>query len=165
MERADEGVSPQHVCGLVVGEGCVYAESVRDPRYRLGWRVRPAFCIEMRRDEEPVLAAVRDLLGCGGVYHLDFGRYRGYRDRGWQRYAKFRVSSVRQLHERVVPFFDGYRLFGRKKVAFEIFTPLVALVYERRHLTPAGLAEAKDLAEQLARHNERGKAGGEAGDR
>jgi hypothetical protein len=47
-------------------------------------------------------------------------------------------------------------LFGTKRMAFEIFKPLVAVVYERRHLTPAGLAEAKRLAAELARHNERG---------
>jgi hypothetical protein len=57
----------------------------------------------------------------------------------------------------VVPFFDGYRLFGRKRAAFEVFKPLVAVVYERRHLTAEGLAEAKALAEELGRHNQRGR--------
>jgi hypothetical protein len=157
VDEVEDVISPQHVCGLVVGEGCFYAESTKDPSYRLGWRIRPAFCIEMRIDEQPVLEAVRDLLGCGGVYRLDFGRYRGYRDRGWQSHAKFRVSSVRELHELVVPFFERYRLFGRKKAAFEVFKPLVALVNERRHLTPGGLAEARALAEELGRHNQRGQ--------
>jgi hypothetical protein len=64
-------------------------------------------------------------------------------------HAKFRVSSVRDLHERVVPFLEGYRLFGRKREAFEIFKPLVAL---------EGLVQAKALAEQLAVHNQRGGA-------
>jgi hypothetical protein len=73
------------------------------------------------------------------------------------RTPSFRVSAVRDLHERVVPFFDGYKLFGRKRAAFEVFKPLVAAVYERRHLTAEGLAEAKGLAQELARHNQRGR--------
>jgi hypothetical protein len=40
---------PEHISGLVVGEGCFYAESC-DPKYRSGWRIRPAFCIEMRHE-------------------------------------------------------------------------------------------------------------------
>jgi LAGLIDADG endonuclease len=121
--------------------------------------VRAGFCIEMRADERPVLEAVQAYLGCGGIYHLDFGRYRGYRDRGWHRHAKFRVASVRDLHEKVVPFFADYKLFGRKRIAFELFEPLVSILYARRHLTPDGLREAKLLAAQLARHNERGTRG------
>jgi hypothetical protein len=158
MTSAGEYISPEHICGLVVGEGCFYAESVRDPGYRLGWRVRPGFCNEMRADERPVLEAVQRCLDCGGIYHLDFGRYKGYREKGWHRHAKFRVANVRDLHERVVPFFDEHLLFGRKWLAFQVFKPLVALVYERQHLTPEGLAEAKGLATKLAAHNQRGLA-------
>ena len=158
MGIADESITPEHICGLVVGEGCFYAESSPDPGYRSGWRVRAAFCIEMRADDRPVLEAVQGYLGCGGTYHLDFGRYLGYRDRGWHRHAKFRVANIRDLHERVVPFFADYTLFGRKRAAFELFKPLVEILYTRRHLTPKGLQEAKLLAGQLARHNERGNA-------
>lgn len=153
----DDAITPQHVCGLVVGEGCFYVESAKDPGYRSGWRIRPAFCVEMRLDERPVLEAIRDLLGCGQVYVLDFARYRGYEARGWHPHAKFRVSNVRDLHDRVVPFFAEHGLFGRKRSAFEIFRRLVALVYARRHLTPDGLAHAKALAADLAKHNQRGR--------
>jgi hypothetical protein len=36
---------PEHISGLVVGEGCFYAESCADPKYRSAWRIRLAFCI------------------------------------------------------------------------------------------------------------------------
>jgi hypothetical protein len=29
-----------------------------DPKYRSGWRIRPAFCIEMRHEEREVLEEV-----------------------------------------------------------------------------------------------------------
>jgi hypothetical protein len=160
MTLAGGEITPEHIRSLVVGEGCFYAESAPDPGYRTGWRVRPAFCIEMRADERPVLEAVQAYLGCGGIYHLDFGRYRGYRDRGWNRHAKFRVGSVRDLHDHVIPFFDEFVLFGGKRRAFQIFKPLVELIYERRHLSPEGIAEARELARRLAEHNERGTGEG-----
>jgi hypothetical protein len=49
---------PEHISGLVVGEGCFYAESCADPKYRSGWRIRPAFCIEMRHEEREVLEEI-----------------------------------------------------------------------------------------------------------
>ena len=146
-------ITPENIAGLVVGEGCFYAESAADKKYKSGWRVRPAFCIEMRHDETEILEAVRDALGCGGIYRLDFGRYRGYQQKRWAPHAKYRVSKLAHLNDQVIPFFERYTLFGRKRRAFECFVPLVQLLIARRHLEPEGLAEAKRLAEALSTHN------------
>ena len=154
MER---GISPEHVAGLVVGEGCFYVESVPDPKYRLGWRLRPAFCIEMRADERPVLDTVRELIGCGRVYELDFGRYRGYEKKGWVPHVKYRVGSIKDLERFVVPFFEAHRLFGRKAVAFEHFSSLVTLLASGAHRSPEGLRRGKILAVKLTNHNKRGR--------
>ena len=148
-------VTPEHVAGLVVGEGCFYAESGRDKKYRSGWRIRPAFCIEMRHDDREVLEYVRDHLGCGAIYDLDFGRYRGYESKGWKPHVKYRVSNLADLHGKVVPFFRS-RLFGRKRRAFELFSELVEMMERREHLTPEGLEAAKDLAKRLTDHNKKG---------
>ena len=149
-------VTPEHVAGLVVGEGCFYTESGRDRKYRSGWRIRPAFCIEMRHDDREVLEEVRAHLGCGSIYDLDFGRYRGYESRGWKPHVKYRVRNIADLHGKVLPFFRRHRLFGRKRIAFELFADLVEMLYARRHLDPEGLKVAKDLARQLTEHNRKG---------
>jgi len=75
-------MTPDNMAGLVVGEGCFYTESRPDGKYRLGWRIRPGFCIEMRNDDRDVLEQVREHMRCGSIYTLDFGRYRGYESRG-----------------------------------------------------------------------------------
>ncbi len=149
-------ITPQHVVGLVVGEGCFYAESRPDPKYRLGWRIRPAFCIEMREDDRDALELVQRHLGCGKVYDLEFGRYRSYESRGWRPHVKYRVSNIKDLGTHVVPFFRAHPLFGRKASAFEIFAELVELIAARHHLAPAGLDKARSVARRLAAHNERG---------
>lgn len=149
-------ISADNLSGLVVGEGCFYAESAADRNYRLGWRIRPGFCVEMRADDREVLGALRLAMDCGEIYELDFGRYRGYEQKGWHPHAKFRVTRIRDLHEKVVPFFELHPLFGRKRKAFDLFAPLVGLVYAREHLTPAGLKSAKQIASRLAQHNARG---------
>jgi hypothetical protein len=149
-------VTPEHVAGLVVGEGCFYTESGRDKKYRSGWRVRPAFCIEMRFDDREVLEEVQRHLDCGSIYNLDFGRYRSYESRGWKPHVKYRVSNIADLQGKVVPFFREHQLFGRKRVAFELFTQLVEMIYAREHLHPGGLERAKALAGRLTEHNKKG---------
>ena len=49
------------------------------------------------------------------------------RSRGWQPHAKYRVGSLRDLHEKVVPFFRKHHLFGRKQEAFVLFAELVEM--------------------------------------
>jgi hypothetical protein len=149
-------ITPENVAGLVVGEGCFYAESAADPKYKLGWRIRPGFCIEMRFDERPVLEAVKAHLACGAIYDLDFGRYKGYEGRGWHPHVKYRVTKIGELAENVVPFFSTYPLFGRKQEAFLLFADLVGLLAERHHREAPGLATAKQLAARLRTHNARG---------
>ena len=149
-------VTPDHIAGLVVGEGCFYAESGADRKYRSGWRIRPAFCIEMRHDDREVLESVRQHLGCGSIYDLNFGRYQGYESKNWHPHVKYRVSNLADLHGRVLPFFREHALFGRKRTAFELFAQLVEIKAAGRHLSDEGLAEAKELARQLTEHNKRG---------
>ena len=148
-----EVISGHHIAGLVVGEGCFYAESAADPKYRSGWRIRPGFCIEMRHEDREALEQVRRHLGCGRIYDLDFGRYRGYEDKGWNPHVKYRVTRIDHLHRAVVPFFVANPLFGGKLGAFRIFAELVEVLHRREHLTPVGLERARRLAAKLSEHN------------
>lgn len=150
-------ITPEHVAGLVVGEGSFYCESKVDPKYRLGWRIRPAFCIEMRSDDKPALEAVKAHLRCGRIYDLDFGRYQGYEDRGWVEHSKFRVTRLDDLATKVIPFFDEHHLFGRKAVAFELWREIVLVVSEGEHRSTDGLEYVKGIARRLALHNQRGQ--------
>lgn len=149
-------ITPAHISGLVVGEGCFYAESAPDSKYRLGWRIRPAFCIEMRHDDRAVLEEVRRQLSCGQIYELDFGRYRAYRSRGWQPHVKYRVTRLSDLQEKVVPFFRRYPLFGQKALAFTLFASLVESLARGDHRCETRLETTKGLAAALSRHNARG---------
>ncbi len=155
MDR-EPRITPENVAGLVVGEGCFYAESGIDKKYSSGWRIRPAFCIEMRSDDRSVLEEVRASLRCGNIYQLDFGRYCNYQSRGWRSHAKYRASNISDLHGKVLPFFRRHHLFGSKKRAFELFAELVEALYAREHVTSEGLDRAKELARQLSEHNKRG---------
>lgn len=151
-----EMISPEALSGFVVGEGCFYVESGRDEKYRLGWRIRPAFCVEVRHDDREILEGMKSVLGCGNIYELDFGRYRGYEGKGWRPHVKYRVSNIRDIRERVIPFFQKHILFGRKRRCFDLFCRVVSMMDDRRHLAADGIEEIKAVVRDLNALNKKG---------
>lgn len=149
-------ISPENISGFVVGEGCFYVESGEDPKYKLGYRVRAAFCIELREDDQKILEAIQKALGCGNIYHLDFGRYQNYSRKGWRPHVKYRVSNQADLIQKVIPFFKRYPLFGKKLKSFEVFEEIVGKIRNKEHLTPDGLEEIKLLVSELKSLNKKG---------
>ena len=148
---------PEAISGFVTGEGCFYAESGRDPKYRLGHRIRLAFCIEVKADDLEVLQAVQSQLGCGNIYSLDFGRYQQYAAKNWRPHVKYRVSNFRDIHNRVIPFFKRHPLYGTKRKAFDVFTQIAEAMQAKQHLDQQGLEGIKSLVVQLKTLNKKGK--------
>lgn len=149
-------ISPENISGFVVGEGCFYVEFGKDTKYKLGLRVRPSFVIEVAADDEPVLNAVREIIGCGTVYHLDFGRYEKYQEKNWKKHVRYKVSNIQDIATKLIPFFEKHPLFGKKEKAFFLFKAIVQKVLDKRHLDIQGLEEISKLVNQLHSVNKRG---------
>ena len=149
-------MSPENVSGYVTGEGCFYAESGYDPKYKLKHRIRLAFCVEVRADDRVLLEMVKNKLECGNVYSLDFGRYKGYEDKKWRPHTKLRVSNFEDLYNKVIPFFKQHNLFGVKKQAFDVFYEIAEAMKNKKHLEEKGLAEIKVLVKRLHELNKKG---------
>jgi hypothetical protein len=147
---------PESISGYVTGEGCFYVESGRDPKYRLGYRVRPAFSIEVKESDREILEGIQRTLGCGNIYSLDFGRYKGYEVKKWHRHVKYRVSNFNDIWTKVIPFFKKYPLYGIKKEAFEIYCVIAEKIFQRQHITYEGLEQIKVLVSQLKALNKKG---------
>lgn len=151
-----EVISPENISGFVVGEGCFYVEFGKDLKYKLQTRVRPSFVIEVAADDESVLNAIKDIIGCGTVYHLDFGRYEAYAHKNWKKHVRYKVSNITDIATKLVPFFEKHPLFGKKLRAFELFQAIVQKVLDKKHLNSEGLKEISKLVDQLHIVNRRG---------
>lgn len=149
-------ISPENISGFVVGEGCFYVEYGKDSKYKLGLRVRPSFVIEVAEDDKQVLDAIKETIGCGTVYHLDFGRYEKYREKKWKQHDRYKVSNIADIANKLIPFFEKYPLFGKKEKAFLLFKMIVKKVLDKKHLNKDGLEEISQLVRQLHTVNKRG---------
>ena len=149
-------MSPENVSGYVTGEGCFYVESGYDKKYRLKHRIRPAFSIECRQSDKEVLESVKKVIGCGNLYQLEFGRYKGYKQKKWQPHIKLRVSNFKEISEKVVPFFKKHPLFGTKRRSFEVFAEIIETMKAAKHLKEGSLEEIKLLVRNLNSLNKKG---------
>ena len=56
-------------------------------------------------------------------------------------YVKFKVISISQLIENIIPHFDKYPLITQKRLDFQLFKKVVDLINNKEHLTKKGLFE------------------------
>jgi hypothetical protein len=78
--------------------------------------VRSIFEIELREDDEPILQEIRDTLGCGNIYRLEYARYAK-----WRPHVKLKVSNFSDISSKIIPFFLRYPLQAKKRWQFETF--------------------------------------------
>ena len=149
-------IPPDAISGYVTGEGCFYAESGYDPKYKLEHRVRLGFCIEAKESDKEILEGIKRILACGSIYSPDFGRHKGCSEEKRNRHVKYRVSNFNDIWTKVIPFFRRHSLFGTRRKQFEVYSDIAKRMYERQHITYEGLEQIKVLVNQLKALNKKG---------
>lgn len=132
-------LNPYYLVGLVDGEGCFCVSFNKHKTNRL-LEVRLLFEIELREDDKEILERVKETLGCGNIYYLNYERYKK-----WRPHYKYKVSNLRDISGKIIPFFKKYPLQAKKKQSFAVFCKVANLMLVKRHLTQEGIKEIEDL--------------------
>jgi hypothetical protein len=98
-----------YVSGFVDGEGCFCVSMRPQARIRVGWEVRPSFSVSQNYDRAEVIRLLPQLFECGSVRP----------DRS-DKTLKFEVRSLRDLSQRVIPFFEKHPLLSSKQRDFRV---------------------------------------------
>ncbi len=114
----------EFVAGLTEGEGCFALKFRRDvkknrpnsPEY-FGWQA--LFVISLRKDDAPLLEKVKNTLECG---NLSFS--------GGS--VRFQIQDIETLLNKVIPFFDRFRLHGKKYEDFLLWKEAVRIIYKNK---------------------------------
>ena len=131
-------LNPYYLVGLVDGEGCFSVTFNRHKNNRI--EIRLIFEIELREDDKEILERVQKTLNCGNIYYLTYERYRK-----WKPHYKYKVSNLKDITQKVIPFFNRYPLQAKKRKSFEVFSRVANLMVLKKHLTPEGILEIKKL--------------------
>src|SRR3990167_566250 len=138
-----EMLPPAYVSGFIDGEGSFSVSINRHKTLKSGIEIKPEFEIELRADDREILERIVKTIGCGKIYDCSYERY------GWYPHAKLKVTSTRELVERLFPFLDRYPLQAKKAKVYALFREIVFLVREKEHLTEAGREKIFLLRNQM----------------
>jgi len=133
-------LNPYYLVGLVDGEGCFSITFNRHKNNKI--EIRLIFEIELREDDKEILNRVRKTLDCGNIYYLNYERYKK-----WRPHFKYKVSNLKDITQKIIPFFEKYPLQAKKRKSFEVFSKVASLMLTKRHLIPEVILEIKKLKE------------------
>ena len=63
----------------------------------------------------------------------------GYISAQNEKSVQYRVGSLKDLNEKIIPHFDKYPLLTQKKADFILFKKIISLINNKEHLTLEGL--------------------------
>lgn len=104
---------------------------------KTGWLVRATFEIATHSRDRALLERIQEYLGVGVIYE----RKKDISD--------YKVSSLKEITEFIIPHFDKYPLVGQKRADFELFKQIILLMNKKEHLTSDGLQQIINIRASL----------------
>ena len=130
------------ISGFTDGEGCFHISINRILGMSLGWQVLPEFRIVQHEKDEFVLYKIKEYFGFGNV-KINRTDHHGTR-------KEFRVRGLENLNK-IIEFFRQYPLKTSKRKDFEIFSEVIEMMNEKKHLTKEGLDNIAKLISNMNR--------------
>lgn len=136
-----------YVTGLVDGEGSFHIAFQLREDLPLGISIIPEFHVSQNEASKVVLTYVQDILGCGYIKP----NHRLSSDRTYVLVVRDRFD----LLTKVLPFFEINQLKTTKSNDFAIFSQIVHMMHDQKHLTTGGIIEIIHLAYRMNNHGKR----------
>ncbi len=117
-----------YISGYVDGEGCFSVSVSKREKLKIGWEVKPSFCVGQNYDRREVLDLMIVYFGCGHI-RRDWG----------DRTLKYEVRKINDLLEKVIPHFEKFPLKSAKQKDFLRFAEICRQMKVLEHHKVSGL--------------------------
>jgi len=133
------------IVGYVDGEGCFSVSMFRNKSTRHGWQVFPEFVVTQGEKSLNSLKMIQNFFGCGRTFVNR--RYDNHKENLY----RYCVRSIKDLNEKIIPFFRKNRLKTEKKKDFEMFVSIIELMLKQEHFDLKGLKKIANLIQEMNR--------------
>ena len=133
-----------YFAGFVEGEGCFSVSIKPHKQMKFGWVIDPMFSLYQHKKNRNILELFQKELHCGYIVEKQ----------GNPDVLVFVVDNRRTLEEKIIPFFNKYQFLGTKWEDFLLFSKILKIMGEKKHLEKEGLIEIVKLAFRM---NQQGK--------
>lgn len=127
-----------YLSGYSDGEGSFCISFSPRSKLRIGLEVRPSFSVSQNEDRSEVLRLFQETFDCGTIRP----------DRSDKTF-KFETRNLKNLIEKVIPFFKRFPLKSSKNKDFELFSEVCLMMNEGKHQSKSGLKKIIQLATQM----------------
>lgn len=127
QEKSSCAFHPWFITGFVDGEGSFMIRVRKNPKYRIGFTVEVYFSISLHKKDIRILQEIQAYFGVGKIR-------KDVRD-----LVKFRVESLKEIVDSIIPHFEKYPLITQKLADYLLFRDAVNLMINKEHLTKEGL--------------------------
>lgn len=131
-------LNPFFITGITDAEGtfsCIIRKSVG---HRLGWRVEVIYQIGLHKKDLELLKEIQAFYGGIGLI-----------TKPSKNMCAFRVSSLKELSEKIFPHFDKYNLITKKLADYLLFKQIVTMMNQALHLTEDGIQVIMNIRASL----------------
>ena len=132
-------LSPEWIVGFIDGEGCFHVGISKHADLRSGYQILPELTVVQHQRDLDLLYELRSVMNCGVVRRNHGDRF------------CWRVRSLKNLVEVIIPFFDKYPLKSKKYLDFLKFRKVIMMMQKAEHLSKDGFAEIAKIASEMNR--------------
>jgi len=137
------------IVGFTDGEGCFTVSIINNHTTRFGKQVFPEFVITQGAKSLRALDLIKRFFGCGQIVLNK--RYDNHNEHLYRHC----VRSTTELNERIIPFFNQFRLKTYKRNDFMTFKKVINMMVNKKHLKQNGWFKILKLAGEMNRKKKR----------
>ncbi|KAF8797331.1 hypothetical protein BYT27DRAFT_7324523, partial [Phlegmacium glaucopus] len=131
-------LNPFFITGLTDAEGSFVCIIRKSTGHRLRWRAEVVFQIALHKKDLELLKQIQDFFGGIGVIANSSNDM-----------CAFRVTSPKQISDKIIPHFDKYILITKKQADYLLFKEIIMLIIQGEHLKEEGLQSVINLRASL----------------
>ena len=122
------------MAGFTEGEGCFYVVVTPSPDSKNGFTISLAFQVTQNLRDLDLMQKLINFFGCGRIRLRPSGEA-----------VDFLVTKIKDLNDKVIPFFEKIPLQGLKSKNFADFNKAADILKIKGHLTNEGLEKIRQI--------------------
>ena len=136
LTKSESNLSPHWVTGLSDAESTFSIKVTKDISRPMNLRIQPVFAIELHTRDLEALKKIKEFFNIGTLIT---------RTRDGKHTGIYSVQSLKGLTESIIPHFKEYPLLTQKKADFILFSSIVDLMNNKKHLTEKGINDIMSI--------------------
>jgi hypothetical protein len=131
-------LNPFFITGLTDAEGSFVCIIRKSSGHRLRWRAVVVFQIALHKKDLELLKQIQAFFGGIGIIANSSNDM-----------CAFRVTSPKQILDKIIPHFDKYILITKKQADYILFKEIIMLIIKGEHIKEVGLQSIINIRASL----------------